>query len=162
MATKKRLSNCPPAISNTSNKLSALQALQDFPDVWSGWQNRDIGTEQSLENKGDFTSRMSPHTAKRFRKALKNPSFVELLLRVKADMQVAADAPLRAIVIHYRASDPLYPSDDVMLHFSAHEHLQKFLVLCSRQGRIRPEHPDYPFGADGFTKEVARNPMVKV
>lgn len=141
---------------------SSFQVLQDLPDIWSGWQKGDIQAQQGLVKNTDFTSGMSPLAATRLRKALKNPMFLKAFNRVKADMKLASQAPLRRIVIHYRAEEPLYPSNEMMLHFSAHEHLMRFLVLCSRQGRIRPEHPEYPLGPDGFTRQVWRNPMVKV
>lgn len=162
MKSKPKSLSGTPTVADSASKSLSFETAQNLPDMWSGWQISSIHSEQALVKTSDFTSSPSSPTTARLRKALKNPGFLKAFNRVKAQMELASQSPLRRIVIHYRAEEPLYPSDEVMLHFSAHEHLQRFFVLCSRQGRVRPEHPDWPLGPDGFSARVWRDPYSKV
>lgn len=168
MPNKRRSLNSPPTAFETTGKSLVPQALQDFPDIWSGWQKDGAIRQDNNGSSKDCKSgsNLSPVQTwcrdSRFRKSLQNPVFVESLLRLKAEMERASQAPLRHIVIHYRADQSLYPSEEVMLHFSVHRALQEFLTLCSRQGRVRPEHPEYPLSPDGYTRAVIRDPLRKV
>ena len=163
MAKPRKSPRRPPAPFKYPRKPFSLEASEDLANVRGhrGQRGQAGGDEDVLKEESKLSASKSTLASLGLRETPKNKRFVEALHRVEAEMEATSPPPLRCIVIHYRAEDPLYPSDEVVLHVSAHRTLLEFLVLCARQWRLRPEHPEYPPGPDAFTRRIKRDPLAK-
>ena len=130
----RRPSHYSPSTSKAADQSPPLQPLQDFPDIWGGdKQNPPTRDDDGVDSNMELVGKSQPFASNAWystpwaRKALKDPGFIKLLNRIKADVQATASAPLRKIVILYHSEKSLYQFDEVMLHTSVYEHLDKIV-----------------------------------